>query len=153
MKRVFVSVIFMIVFFSISIVYADAGLPAIKQYKAEISKYPSATLYKMEYNDNGANMVATGELNFGRVVDVRYDTTINGTKYISVYEVDEKEIPSYFNDGRPPLGYVKIDDINGITEGLSRSDYKLSDRAEKLTVLKRGGIDLYEWPAFLKRLI
>lgn len=142
MNKRFCCVVLFILVLMLGNVFADAGVPVIKEYKVEVTNPEGSYLYNQKLLNDKYEMIISSKVGFGDILRASYDTDFNGKHYVMINkEHDSGEIMGEF------LGYIPLEDVRGVTEGLSLSEYKILEEPIKLTVLKSEGINIYEWPS------
>lgn len=141
MKKIVSFSLILIIVLMLEIVFADASAPNIKNYIVEVTNPNGAYTYTGKIINEKFEMIMSGKVNFGEKLEASYEENINGENYVTVYKIGESgEQNSY-------IGLILLRDIKGVQEGLSLSDYGISEEPIELTVIKNDGVKIYEWPA------
>lgn len=140
-KNICLIVLFIFIFMAGS-VFADAGVPVIKEYKVEVTNPDGAYLYNTKLLNDKYEMIMSSKVKFGDILDASYDTEFNGKHYVMINKEHNSGEYGEF------LGYIPLEDVRGVTEGLSLSEYEIAESSTKMTVLKKEGVNVYEWPSY-----
>ena len=139
MKKSICCIVMFVFIFMIGSVYADAGVPSIKQYKAEVVNPSGANVYEGRWEGDNYKLEVTDKIPFGTIVTVIYESDRNGEVYADVL------LPEGSGEYSKT---VSIMDIRGIKEGISLADYQISEEVTELIVIPKEGIKMYDWPSY-----
>ncbi|MBQ9315078.1 MAG: hypothetical protein IJ220_08850 [Clostridia bacterium] len=139
MKKVFSSFFILTFILMTGIVFADMGAPMSRAYKVKVSNENGADVLNYKFLDKTWEVI--GHIDSGDEINVIFEDTIDGKKYVGAY---------FSFDGSGKYGssgmsaYVSSDDVTKTNWELS--DYHFKEE-EELTILKKDGLEIHEWPA------